>query len=123
MADAGERAGDDGRRERGGEDEARRIGADGVAAGLARGDVAAHDAEALGERAVDDVDAVHHALALGDAAAARAVKADRMHFVEIGQRVVLLGEVADRLDRRDVAVHRIDALEHDDLRRAEAGIS
>ena len=25
---------------------------------------------------------------------------------------------ADRLDRGDVAVHRVDALEHDDLRRA-----
>ena len=116
MADRGQRAGGDGRRQRGGEDEARRVGADRVAAGGARGDVAAHHAEGLGQRAVDDVDAVHDAVAFGDAAAARAVQADGMHLVEIGQRAVLLGEVADRVDRRDVAVHRIDALERDDLR-------
>ena len=59
----------------------------------------------------------HDAVALGDAAAARAVKADRVHLVEIGQRAVLLGQIADRGDRRDVAVHRVDALEDDDLRR------
>ena len=104
---------------RGGEDEARRKGADGVAAGAACGDIAAHDAEALGERAVDDVDAMHDAVTLGDAAAARAIKADGVHLVEIGERVVLLGEIADRGDRRDMAVHGIDALEHDDLRRLE----
>ena len=46
-----------------------------------------------------------------------AVHADRMDFVEIGQRVIFVGEVADRGDRRDVAVHRIDALERDQLGR------
>ena len=60
---------------------------------------------------------VHHPVALGDAAAALAVKADGVHLVEIGQRAVFLGKVADRRDRGDMAVHRIDALEHDDLRR------
>ncbi len=60
---------------------------------------------------------MHDAVALGDAAAARAVEADRVHFVEIGQRAVLFGEVADRGDRRDMPVHRVDALEGDDLRR------
>ena len=53
----------------------------------------------------------HRAVALGDAAAARAVHADRVDLVEIGHGAVALGEVADRADRRDVAVHRIDALE------------
>ena len=46
-----------------------------------------------------------------------AVHADRMDLVEVGQRVVFVGEVADRGDRRDVAVHRIDALERDQLGR------
>ena len=59
---------------------------------------------------------MHHAVALGDAAAARAVHADRMDLVDIGHGVVALGEIADRVDRRDVAVHRIDALERDQLR-------
>src|SRR4029077_269878 len=58
-ADRGERAGGDGGRERGGEEEARRIGANGVAAGFTRRDIAAHDAEALGEGSVYDVDAIH----------------------------------------------------------------
>ena len=61
------------------------------------------------------------AVALGNAAAARAVHADGMDLVEIGQRVVLVGEVADRGDRRDVAVHRIDALEGDQLGRFGIG--
>ena len=39
-----------------------------------------------------------------------------MHFVEIGQRLELLGEVADLLDRADIAVHRVDAFEGDQFR-------
>ena len=77
-----------------------------------------HDAEALGKRAVDDVDASHDTFALGDAAAARAVKTDRVDLIEIGERVVFLSEVTDGGDRGDVAVHGIDALQDDDLRRA-----
>ena len=81
------------------------------------GDVAAHHAERLAERPLDDGQAVRDAVALGNAAAVLAVHADGMDFVEIGQRVILVGEVADRGDRRDVAVHRIDALERDQLGR------
>ena len=57
------------------------------------------------------------AVALGDAAAVGAVHADGVHLVEIGQCVVPFGEVAHRGDRRDVAVHRIDAFERDQLGR------
>ncbi len=56
-------------------------------------------------------------VALGNAAAALAVHADGMDFVEVGERIILVGEVADRGDRRDVAVHRIDAFERDQLGR------
>ena len=38
-----------------------------------------------------------------------------MHFVDIGHRAVALGEIADALDRRHVAVHGIETLEHDEL--------
>ncbi len=38
-----------------------------------------------------------------------------MHFVAIGQRVVAVGKVADFRNRGDVAVHRIDAFERDQL--------
>src|SRR5690606_21780370 len=79
------------------------------------GDVAANDAEGLAQRALDNVDASHQPLAFGDAAAARAVHAHRVNLVEIGQRAVLLGHREDLGNGRDVAVHRIDALEGDDL--------
>ena len=79
-------------------------------------DIAAEAAERLGQRALDHVDAVHGVVALADAAAARAVHADRVHFVDIGHGAVALGEIADRMHRRHVAVHGIEALEHDQLR-------
>ena len=82
--------------------------------GVAR-DVAAERPVALGQRALDHVDPVGEPLALGDAAAARAVHADRVDFVDVGHGVVALGELDDLLDRRDVAVHRVEALEHDEL--------
>ena len=64
------------------------------------GDIAAHDAETLGEGAIDDIDAMHHALLFGEPAAARAVKSDRMHLVEIGQGSVFLSQVANGADGR-----------------------
>ena len=61
------------------------------------------------------------AVALRDAAAGRAVEADRMDLVQVGHGAVVLGQVADRADRGDVAIHRIDALEGDQLRRFGRG--
>ena len=105
----------DRRRQRGGEDEAGRIGAHRIDQRAAPRDIAAQATERLGERALDHVDAPHHALLLGHAAAARTIHADGVHLVQIGHRAILLGEVANALDRRKVAVHRIEALEHDEL--------
>src|SRR5665213_1980503 len=68
--------------QRRGENETRRVGAHGVDDDAARRDVAAECAEGLGERALDDVDAIHDAFTLGDAAAARAVHADGVDLVE-----------------------------------------
>ena len=121
VLDRGDRTGGQRRRQRRGEDEARGKRADEIAERGRRGDIAAHDAERLAERAFDDRQAVHQAFALGNAAAARTVHADGMHLVEIGHRAVLVGEIADFLDRRDIAVHRIDALEGDQLRRLRIG--
>ena len=115
MADRNGRGGRDGRRQGGGEDEARRIGADRIDdRGRAR-DIAAKRAEGLGQRALDDVDPVGEAVAFGDAAAARAIHADRMDLVDIGHGVVFLGQIGDFGDRRDVAIHRIDGFEDDQL--------
>ena len=79
------------------------------------GDIAAEAAERLGQRAFQHVDAVHDAVALGDAAAARTVHADRMDLVDIGHRAIFLGEIADLGERRHVAVHRVQALADDQL--------
>lgn len=58
---------------------------------------------------------LHRIVAVGDAAAAIAVEADRMHFVQIGHGAVSVGQVADGMDRRDISVHGIDAFEGDQL--------
>jgi hypothetical protein len=34
---------------------------------------------------------------------------DRMNLVDIGQRAVTLSEIADAVQRRDIAIHRIEA--------------
>ena len=60
---------------------------------------------------------VGNRVALRNATATRAVHADRVDFVEIGQRAVAIGQVADVGDRRDVTVHRINAFERDQLGR------
>ena len=118
MADGGGRRGADRRRQRGGKDKARGIGAHRVDHCRRAGDVAAEAAERLGQRPLDDIDAARGAVALADAAAARAVHADRVDFVDIGHGAVARGEIADAVHRRDVAVHGIEALEHDQLRPA-----
>src|SRR5690606_18375386 len=111
VPDAGERPGDDDRSQRGGEYEAWRAASDGVDAGAAGRDVAAHHTEALGERRVYDVDPVEDAIALGDASAAWSVHADRVHFIEIGEGAIPIGQIADRRNRGDGPVHGVDGLE------------
>ena len=119
MPDARQRAGCNRRRKRRREDEARSKRPDGVTASTAGGNVAAHHPEALGQRPVDDIHAIHDAVALGDATSARTVHAHGMNLIEIGDRPVLLGKSADLTDRRNRAIHRVDALERNDLRRLE----
>ncbi len=121
VPDRGERTGGQRRRKRRREDEARGEGPHEIAQRGGAGDIAAHHAEGLGKRALDDRQAVHQAFALGNAAAARAVHADGMDLVQIGHRAVLVGKVADFLDGGDVAVHRIDRFEGDQLRRLGIG--
>src|SRR5262249_7806841 len=70
--------------QRGRENKAGSIAANGIAALARGGDITAHHAETLGKRAVDNVDAVSLAIALGDAATARAIDANRMHLVDVG---------------------------------------
>ena len=78
---------------------------------------AADGADALAERADDEIDVVDHALRLGNAAAILADEAHRMRLVDQHHRAIFLGDADHFLQRRDVAEHRIDALEHDELAR------
>src|SRR6516162_9434091 len=54
--------------------------------GSGAGDIASHDTERLGERALDHGRTARYTVSLGDAGAARAVEPDRMHLVEVGHR-------------------------------------
>ena len=67
---------------------ARRVAANEIDESRRTRDIAAHHAERLGERPLDDRQAVHQPVALGDAAAMCAVKADSMDLVEIGHCAV-----------------------------------
>ena len=60
---------------------------------------------------------MHLAVALGNTAAAFAIKPDAMHLIEIGHRAIFLGEIADLSDLSEIAFHGIDGFETDDLRR------
>ena len=60
---------------------------------------------------------MHDAVALGNAAAVRTIEADGMDLIEIRESVIFFREIANGADRSHVAVHRVDALESDDLRR------
>src|ERR1700752_2257332 len=97
------------------EDKSRSMGSDGVHYIARAGDIAAKRPEGLGKRSLYDVDALHHSVPFGDAGTAWPVHANSVHLVEISHRVIALRKVADCFERSDVAVHRIDALEHNQL--------
>src|SRR3546814_1254900 len=78
---------------------------------------AADGADARAEGADDEVDIVEHARRLGDAAAMFADEAHRMCLVDQYHRAIFLRNADHFLQRRDVAEHRIDALEHDEFAR------
>src|SRR5215469_14948685 len=115
VPNAGERTGGECGRQRGRKDEPRRVAAQKIDERSRACDIAANHAKRLAERALDYRRAVHDPVALSDAAAPRAVEPDGMHLVEIGHRAKALSDVAQFADRSDVAIHRIDRLEADEL--------
>src|ERR1700676_2462138 len=94
VTDGRERASDQNRRQRGGEDETRRITTHIVDECGRTGDVAAHDTEGLGQRALNHGWTMEHAITLGDTGAARSVKPDRVDLVEIGNGAVAVSDIA-----------------------------
>ena len=88
------------RRQRGGEDEARGGAAQRIDQRGRAGDIAAHGAEGLAERALDDGQAVASTPSRSAMPPPRgAVEPDGMDLVEIGHGAVALGQIADRGDR------------------------
>src|SRR3984893_5351339 len=94
MADAGQGGRRHGRRQRRREDEAGSKAAHEIAQRRRTDDIAADDAEGFRQCALDNRQPAAHAVALGNAAAARPVEPDRMHLVAIGHRPMRLRDVA-----------------------------
>ena len=86
--------------------------------GVVAGDEAAQAAERLGEGAHDQVYLVGQAEMVGRAAAVVAHDAEAVGIVDHQRGVVLLAKLHQLRDRGDVAFHRIDAVHHDEFRRA-----
>ena len=110
-----------GRRQRGGENEARGRGADEIDDLAIGSDVAAMAAKALGQRALDDINTMRHMVTLRHATTLGAIHANRMHLVQIGQRAVFFGDVADAANVGDIGIHRIHTLKHHHFRRIGGG--
>src|SRR5215472_19134481 len=72
------------------EDKACRGRADRITDHLIGRNIAADDTEAFRQSSLDDVDALHDAVALGHPGTALAIEADRVNLVEIGERTVLV---------------------------------
>src|SRR5882724_1938281 len=87
------------------EDKSGCMGSDGIHYRAAAGDVTAERAEGFCERSLDDVDARHYSVSLGDPGAASPVHANGVHLVEIGHRAITFRQVADCLEWGDIAVH------------------
>ena len=84
------------------------------------GHEAALAAEALREGAEVEVDVLVDAEVLGDAAAVGAEQEGRVRLVDQHARAVALGDLEDLGQRAHVAVHRVDALDDDQLLALDA---
>ena len=111
--DGGDARGRHGRRLRGREEQRPAALGQVVLEVLPAGDVAAHHADGLGQRADLDVDAAVEVEVVDRAAAVAAEHARRVRVVDHDRRFVPVGDVADAGQRRDVAVHREDAVGDD----------
>src|SRR5205085_8683452 len=78
----------------------------------------AHRSDRLRESADDEIDVVDDALCFGDAAAMLSDESHRVRFVHKDHGPVRLGDSNHLLERRDVAEHRIDPFEDDELASA-----
>ena len=116
IADAFQGRRGDTRRHRGGKNKSRTVGADKITEFRRAGDITADNAERLGERSLDNGQAVRQTIAFADSAAPFPVQANGVNLVNKGHGPVFIGQITKFLDRRDVAVHGIDGFEGYQLR-------
>src|SRR3546814_7929170 len=95
------------------------LGTDDVYDHLVGRDIAAHHPERLAKRTFNDGHSVSHFVPIGNPAATLPVHAHGMHFVQIGQCIDLIGQIAKGSDRRYIAIHGIDRFKSDQFRRSE----
>src|SRR5690554_2254862 len=76
---------------------------------------AADSADGFADRADDEIDIVDHALIFGYAASVFADKAHAMGLINQNHGAVFLADPDHFLQWRDIAKHRVDAFEHDQL--------
>src|SRR5262249_1428053 len=107
--------GEDGGGRRGGKEKPGRVGAPRTNILFTGRDETAETSESLCERAFDDIDPTHGVVTLADAATARAIHADRVHFITKSHGAVAFCQIANRVYRRNVAVHGIETFENDQL--------
>ncbi len=105
VADAGKGGGGNHRRQGRGKDETGGGRANEVHDFRIAGDIASVAPKRLRQSALDDVDAIGDPVTFGHASAVRAIHANRVDLIQVGHRVVLVREVADFADWRDVCVH------------------
>src|SRR5215469_17447470 len=78
--------------------------------------VSSHAAKGLSERPFDYREPVALSIALAHPAAVSAIEADGMHLIEISHGAIFVGEVTNRGNWRNIAVHRVHAFERNQLR-------
>src|ERR1700722_16273311 len=117
------RCGADWWRQRGGKDEPGSIRSECVHQIGTSSNVSAEAPESLGERAFDDINPMHRAITRHHPCSARAIHPDGVDLVAISQGVVALSDIAEAANRGDIAIHGVQAFEHDQLRSVWRGCS
>ena len=77
--------------------------------------IAAHHADRFAQRADLDVNSPVHIEMIDRAASSAAEHARRVRVIDHHDAIVFVGEVAELRQRRDVAIHRKDAVGNDEL--------
>ena len=93
------------RRDGGGKDKARAVAAHRIANHVTGGNITAGSSERLAKRALNDIDLGIHPAHCGHTGTTSTIHADRMHLVQIGQRIVFFGKRGNLGNRAGIPIH------------------